>query len=103
MISNIIIFVFQAILYIVFTLIKLILLPFDLIIETFIPSVSNALETIGDFLVICAQSLGWAISASGIPYSAISLVATYFIFKLTLPLQMWFLKLAFKWYRTIKP
>lgn len=103
MTSDIVSFVFNLIISLVFFLIKIILLPIDLIIAQFIPSVSSAFTAVGEFLELIASGLGWAISAAGIPYSAIALVATYLIFKLTFPILMWAIKLAIKWYNAFKP
>lgn len=97
------IFVFNVIIGTVLLLVKIILMPIDYIIAQFIPTLSDALTAIGQFLTLIASGLGWAISASGIPYFAIALVATYGIFRLTLPIQMYFVKLAIKWYTTLKP
>lgn len=103
MTSDIVTFIFNIIISLVFFLIKLLLLPIDLIIQQFIPSVSNAFTAIGNFLNLIASGLGWAISVAGIPYTAIALVATYWIFKLAFPIVMWGVKLAIKWYIALKP
>jgi len=103
MTSDIVTFVFNIIISLVFLLIKVILLPIDLIIAQFMPGVSSAFTAVGSFLTLIATGLGWAISASGIPYSAIALVATAMIFKLSFPIVMWSIKLAIKWYVALKP
>lgn len=88
---------------IVLKLVQLILIPFDLAIATFLPELSDGLNAIGDYLVLITQSLGWAISLTGIPFFAIALVATAMIFRLTVPFNVWFIKLALGWYHTLKP
>lgn len=100
---EIITFIFNVIVGTVFLLLKLILAPIDYIISQAFPALSNGLTAVGGFLTIVAQGLGWAISASGIPYFAIALLASYFIFKLTVPINLWLIKLALSWYRTLKP
>lgn len=103
MTSDIVTFIFNLLISLVFFVIKIVLLPIDLIIQQFIPSVSEGLTAVGDFLTLVATGIGWAISAAGIPYSAIALVATYYIFKLSFPIVMWGIKLAIKWYNAFKP
>lgn len=103
MTSDIVTFVFNIIISLVFLLIKVLLLPIDLLIQQFIPSVSSALTSVGNFFELLAQGIGWAISASGIPYASIALIATYYIFKLSFPIIMWGVKLAIKWYVALKP
>lgn len=103
MTSDIVTFIFNIIISLVFLLIKVILLPIDLIIQQFLPGISDAFTAVGEFLTLISSGLGWAISVSGIPYSAIALVATYLIFKLSFPIVMWGIKLAIKWYVALKP
>lgn len=103
MTADIVTFVFNLIISLVFFIVKVILLPIDLLLQQFIPSVSDAFTKVGEFLEIVASGLGWAISAAGIPYSAVALVATYLIFKLTFPIIAWGVKLAIKWYVALKP
>lgn len=103
MTNDIVTFVLNIVLSFVFLLVKIILLPIDLLIKQFLPNVNEAFIAVGTFLNLIAQGLGWAISAAGIPYAAIALVATYYIFKLTFPVIMWGVKLAIQWYNAIKP
>lgn len=102
MTSDIVTFVFSVLMSLVFFVLKLILLPIDLLIQGFLPGISDALTSVGEYLETVATYLGWAISASGIPSGAIILIALYFIFKLTVPIQIWAIKLAIKWYKAIK-
>jgi len=95
--------IFNTIMTLVLTLVKIILLPFDLLIRAALPQISDGLTAVGEFIEILAQGIGWAISASGVPYAAIALIATYYIFRLTLPINIWIVKLAIKWYTTLKP
>jgi len=99
---NPITFIFQAVFNIIEFIVKMILLPVDLLIENALPDLAQYFQNITDFLSLIFQYIGWAISASGIPYAAISLVVTFYIFKLTLPLNVWAMKMAIKWYRALK-
>lgn len=94
---------FMAMLKIVMVTVQIILLPIDTFIATILPDVYSMFTNIGAFLNYLAEGIGWAISASGIPYYSISILATYMIFALTIPIHLWVLKLAVKWYGALKP
>lgn len=83
--------------------VKILLLPIDAFIVAALPEVSTALTSIANFFTLIGTGIGWAISAAGIPFAAVALVASYGIFKLTLPLQLYFVKLGLKWYNQLKP
>jgi len=100
---NIVDLIIVGIFNLVIFLIKLLLYPIDLLVATFLPELSNAFSDISAFLEQIFQYMGWAIAATGIPYAALSMIATYWIFKLTLPLNVWFVKLGVKWFRALKP
>jgi hypothetical protein len=102
MISTIVLEIFHVVLTSIFAIIKFLLLPIDLAIQATMPAISESLTAVGDLFTLIAQSLGWAISASGIPPVAISILASMYIYKIALPLGIWFFKLGFKWYRAIR-
>lgn len=95
--------IFNIVIALVLKLLQLILMPIDWLIKTAIPSLAQGLTDIASFLVLMAQGLGWAISASGLPPALLVLIALYTIFKLSVPIQLWFIKLAVSWYRALKP
>lgn len=101
--DNIVSLLFNVVLSLIFFVVKLLLLPIDLLIAATLPAVTEALTSVGTLLNLMASGLGWAISASGIPYSAVALFASYYIFKYTLPINIWMVKLALKWWRALKP
>lgn len=96
-------FIFNVIVGLVFLVLKIILAPIDYVIQQAFPALSSGLTAVGSFLLLIAQGLGWAISAAGIPYYAVALIASYYIFKLTIPFNIYMIKLALGWYRTLKP
>lgn len=100
---NVITAIFNITIALVLKLVAFILAPFDYVISSILPELSDGLTAIGNLLVLLTQGLGWAISLSGIPYFAIALVATAYIFRLTIPFNLWLVKLALNWYRTLKP
>lgn len=104
MTSDIVSFVFNILLSLIFFLIKLVLLPIDFLLREYLPQVSSAFTSLGEFLNMISTGLGWALSAAAIPSASVILIATYMIFRLTWPIVLSLsLKLILKWYDNLKP
>lgn len=103
MIADFFTFAFTMVVLLAFFLVRLLLAPIDFILAQLIPNYGNALQSVQGFFNIISNVIGWVISFSGIPVAALSLLAAYLIFKYTVPLQIYFLKLAGKWYARLKP
>lgn len=86
----------------VISIVNVILSPIDALIETALPSLSDALSSIGDFFDLCGTYIGWGIDLLGIPSSLISFVILYYVFKLTVPLAVSAVKMAVRWYNALK-
>lgn len=84
-------------------LVSIILTPIDNLISSSLPSLQTALNAVGSLLSLISQSLGWAISVTGLSSSALSLIVLYFTFKLSVPLLFYLIKLALSWYNKLKP
>lgn len=95
--------IIMGILKLIIGLISLILTPIDNLITSALPDLSNALNSISAFLGYCTQSIGWVISLSGLSSTCISLIVTYFTFKLTAPMLFYMIKLVLSWYNRLKP
>lgn len=92
----------NGIITLIMSLVKLITAPIDLLILNTLPDLSNALTSFANVLDIMGTGIGWAISLSGISSTAISLIIGYYTFKLTTPLIVSTVKLAIKWYNSLK-
>lgn len=103
MINAIITAVFNFLIAIVLLLLKIILAPIDFLISQALPDISQGLTAIGTFLTTALTNIGWVISITGIPAVAIALIVAYWVFKLTLPINIWVIKLAVNWYHRLKP
>lgn len=86
----------------IINLINLLLLPIDKLIQAYIPDLSNIFTNIGQLFTYIASGLGWAISFLGISQSVIALIITYYTFKLTVQFIAYTIKLAIKWYNSLK-
>lgn len=88
----------------IISLVSVLLAPINLLIETFLPQeIVSGLNAIGGFFQTISNSLGWIISASGIPSTAIAIIVATMVFKLTVPLLVHATKLALAWYEKLKP
>jgi len=93
----------QFVLNFVFLIVNLIMIPIDLLIAGLIPDLTDGFTHVANFLQLIFQSIGWAISVSGIPTFALNMIIALVIFKLTVPFPVWLIKLGLKWYKTLKP
>lgn len=93
----------SAIMSLIIKLVGILLTPINLLINTLLPDVSTALNSIGGFFQVVSDGLGWVVSASGIPASAIAIIVATMVFKLTAPLVVHATKLALAWYDKLKP
>lgn len=94
----------SAIMTLIISLVNVLLAPINLIIQQFLPAeVTAGLNSIGGFFQTVSNGLGWVVSASGIPQTAIAIIVATMIFKLSVPIVVYSTKLAIKWYDKIKP
>lgn len=93
----------MGVIKLIVSLVSEILTPFDKLIQDALPDLSNALTSVGDLLNIISSGLGWVISLIGLSPDAISLIVTYYMFVLTVPMLFYMIKLALSWYNRLKP
>lgn len=94
----------SALMGLIIKLVTLLMTPINLLIESLLPQeVVNGLNSIGSFFQIVSDGIGWVISASGIPSTAIAIIVATMVFKLTAPLLVHVTKLALAWYDKLKP
>lgn len=93
----------MGILKIVISITEVILSPIDLAISNFLPNLSGYLDAFSNFLSLISQSIGWCISILGLSNEALSLIVTYYTFKLSAPMTLYLIKLALSWYDRLKP
>lgn len=86
----------------IISLVNVILSPIDLLISQFLPSLDNALNGFASFLTTSSTYIGWVIDFVGIPTELISLIVSFYTFKLTVPLMFSAIKSAIKWYKSLK-
>lgn len=92
-----------GIINIVMFLCNLILAPFDFLISSLLPDLSNALTSVAVMFDYALSYIGFAIDMTGISDFGISLIVAYWVFALTAPLAVYTVKLAISWYNSLKP
>lgn len=102
LVSNMLNGLLQLILDFVIFVVNLILIPFDSLIESFFPDLSSALSSISSAFAVSLQYIGWIIDSVGLESITVILIVDYFIFKLTIPLQAYVVKIAVSWYNHLK-
>lgn len=94
----------SAIMKLIIKLVSVLMIPINAVINQFLPQeIVNALNSIGSFFQIVSDGIGWVVSASGIPSTAIAIIVATYTFKLTVPLLVHATKLALSWYDKLKP
>ena len=78
------------------------LIPIDLLIETFLPDINNLLISISNVFDLISNTINWVTNLVGLSPEFVSILSLYFVFTLTLPLQLYVIKLAIKWYNALK-
>lgn len=96
----------QSILSLIFNFISLVinllLTPLDLLISQYIPSLNGLLNYISDMFDVAIVYVGYVVDSLCIPHNVMVLIVEYMIFRLTLPLLVYVVKLAIKWYNYLK-
>lgn len=78
------------------------LTPIDAVITASLPELSAGIDAIGDMFSIVNNGVSFALDMSGLSDTAITLIISYFVFVLTVPLTFSSIKLALKWYNSLK-
>ncbi len=95
-------FILKGILSLVIGLINIILTPIDLLINSALPSVSEALNHVNSFFSTLGGVVPWLVSYTGISHETLTIYVDLIVFIFTLPLMVHAIKLAIKWYNSLK-
>ncbi len=83
-------------------LVGVLLTPIDLAVKAALPGLSDGINAIGGMFDVVNNVVGFCISATGLSDTAIDLIIAYYVFILTVPLTFSSIKLALKWYNSLK-
>lgn len=87
----------------IISLVNVLLAPIDLAITSFLPDLSNALNSIASFFDYITTIVGYAVDASGLTDVSMALIVSYWVFVLSGSLSINLFKSAIKWYNALKP
>ena len=85
------------------SLINLLLLPIDNLINSTIPQFGDVLTSFANFLSYILGFIPWGLSWFHIPTAILSFIIYYIIAKITISASVHAVKLALAWWRTLKP
>lgn len=94
--------IINGIFTLIMSLVNLLLLPIDLLIEQFLPEVSEILTYIGTFFDLIGDLLPLVISYTGLNQLVLLSIYNISVFVLTVPLMVHAVKLALFWYNKLK-
>ena len=95
--------IISGIFKLVISLVNLLLLPIDTLIEKFLPSLAGGLDKVSAFFTWVSGLIPWGISWFGFDDVVIALFVAYTTFELTVPVLVHTTKLAITWYNKLKP
>lgn len=94
--------ILTGIINLIIGLVQILLKPIDIAIASAIPQLTPAFNAIFGMFDVVNDVVGFVISASGLSDTALDLIIAYWVFKLTVPFTFKSLKLALKWYNSLK-
>lgn len=86
----------------VISLVNILLSPIDTLITNTLPDVSSALNAFNALIDYVLNFIGYVVDMSGLSSTAINLIIIYFSFILLSRPVIYVIKLALKWYKTLK-
>lgn len=87
---------------IIISLSSIILAPIDLLIRTFIPDLNYAIGAIAKFFTYALTYIGYVVDMTLLSSEIIQFVILAYVFRLTVPFAIYSVKLAIKWYNSLK-
>lgn len=94
--------IINGIFNLVLGLVDIVLMPIDLIIQQFLPGVSDVISSIGAFFNYILGVIPFLCSWFHIPPYLILFLISYWTFRLTVPLLVHAIKNAVAWYNKLK-
>lgn len=94
--------IINGIFKLIMSLVNLLLLPIDALIEQFLPNVSEALSYVGGFFDYIGDFIPFVISYTGLSPVVLNAIVSITTFILTVPIMVHAIKLALSWYNKLK-
>lgn len=87
----------------IIALVNLLLSPIDTLITSLLPDVSSGLNAFNSLIDYVINFIGYVVDMSGLSSTAINLIIIYFTFIFASRPVIYVIKLAIKWYESLKP
>lgn len=87
----------------IISLVNLLLFPIDSLISSVLPDVSSGLNAFNSLIDYVIDFIGYVVDMSGLSSIAINLIILYFTFIFASRPVIYVIKLAIKWYESLKP
>lgn len=87
----------------IIALVNLLLSPIDTLITSLLPDVSSGLNAFNSLIDYVINFIGYVVDMSGLSSTAINLIILYFTFIFASRPVIYIIKLAIKWYESLKP
>lgn len=94
--------VINGVMTLVIALVNIILSPIDLLIGQYLPGLSEAFSTINQFFETIGDIVPFCLSYFGIKPAVLSICVDLLVFIYTMPYLVHAIKLAIKWYNSLK-
>lgn len=83
-------------------LVNILLIPINLLITNYLPELSTALSLIKQLFNYCFTYIGWVLDSMFISSETVSLLIAVLTMRLTIPIAINSIKIAIKWYNSLK-
>lgn len=94
--------IINGIISLVLALVQLILYPIDLLINQYMPGLSEAFNLVSNFFDLIGDIIPFVLSYTGLTVELISMIVDILVFIYTLPYLVHSIKQAIKWYNSLK-
>lgn len=92
---------FDLVMGLLLSVLDILLIPINYIIDKLIPGLNDALLQIADYFDLANTYMAWIFSAFAIPATAVTLAASYYLFTFLVTVGVYSFKLIIKWKNAI--
>lgn len=92
---------FQVVLATLTSIVNVILYPFGLLIQLWLPALDEGLTALAGYFDYATTYMNWLIDAFAIPAPVLIMVSAYYFFSFTTSFSVWGIKLLLHWKKAI--
>lgn len=94
--------ILMGIFNLIISLVNVILWPLEQLINTLVPNLLPALDSVSDFVNTISKYITWFISYTGLTTSTLSIIISLLTASVMIPLTAHAIKIGLKWYNALK-